>query len=100
MTWWRWLISLFHARHQEAGVGDIRLNAVSEAALGLSLRQLSPGQRGWITIAEARQLFSSERDGHGLTEWDEPGIHAVNEFAAQKRSTARRQGDRVIFTRQ
>jgi hypothetical protein len=89
MTWWRWLISLFHARHQEAGVGDIRLNAVSEAALGLSLRQLSPGQRGWITIAEARQLFSSERD-----------IHAVNEFAAQKRSTARRQGDRVIFTRQ
>jgi hypothetical protein len=97
MRWWRWLII---SLPRPSSGGRIRLNAASEAALGLSLRQLSPGQRGWITIAEARQLFSSERDGHGLTGWDEPDIHAVNEFAAQKRSTARRHGDRVIFTRQ
>ena len=48
------------------GTGDTppdatKLDGATMAALARSLSALSPDERGWITFAEARKLFSTER---------------------------------------
>jgi hypothetical protein len=77
----------------------VRLNATSETALSNDLRALAPGQRGWISLDDAARLFSPTHQ----SQWDEPGLRALREFAAQigHRSTPERneREQRVYFTR-
>ena len=79
----------------------VRLNAASEIALSNALRALEPGQRGWISFDDAARLFSSS--GEHPSEWEEAGLRALREFAAQieHRSTPERNAgqQRVYFTR-
>lgn len=96
MGLWERLMSLF-----SSAVGaTIRLDGSSENALVTSLTRLSPAQTGWITINEARRLFSSDPDSvTSLGEYDRDGILALGSFAANYRVTPRKEGDRVYFTR-
>jgi hypothetical protein len=48
-----------------------RLHGTSEAALARSLSALSPDERGWITFAEARILFSNKDDQYAFGETDD-----------------------------
>ena len=63
-----------------------KLDGTSEAALTRSLSALPPGERGWITFAEARNLFSAERAEYAFGELDQDGRKAIESFAAQHRS--------------
>jgi hypothetical protein len=81
-----------------------RLSAVDELALSASLRALHVGERGWITLSEARALFSWMDDQYTFREMDEQVKASLAAFAAQNehRSTFKlmpAQG-RVYFTRQ
>ena len=53
-----------------------RLDRGSEEALARSLQQLLQGERGWITFAEARQLFST---------MDDEGKRKLASFAAEQK---------------
>jgi len=80
-----------------------RLNAVDELALSASLRTLHVGERGWITLSEARDLFSTMDDQYAFGEMDEQGKASLATFAAQSehRSTVDLMPveGRVYFTR-
>src|SRR5215472_15870657 len=58
------------------GTGDnppdiSKLDGTREAALARSLSALSPDERGWITFAEARILFSTKGDQYAFGETDD-----------------------------
>jgi len=58
----------------------VRLNAASQGELSNALRALEPGQKGWISYADAARLFSPSAEHRA--EWDEARIRRVTEFAA------------------
>ena len=58
----------------------------AEAALARSLSALPPDERGWITFAEARILFSTKGDQYAFGETDDDGRRKIKSFAAQHRS--------------
>jgi hypothetical protein len=60
-----------------------RLNAVDVFALSASLGALLDGERGWITLSEARDLFSTMDDQYAFGEMDEIGRANLVAFAAQ-----------------
>jgi hypothetical protein len=60
-----------------------RLDASSEAALGHSLQWLPVGEPGWITLADARRLFSHKDDQYAFGETDEEGQGRLAAFAAE-----------------
>jgi hypothetical protein len=60
-----------------------RLSAVDELALSASLRALPVGERGWITLSEARALFSPMDDQYAFGEMDEVGKTSLAAFAAE-----------------
>jgi hypothetical protein len=60
-----------------------RLSATSETALASALKGLPAGERGWITIGEARSLFSSMDDQYAFGEMDQEGKDKLASFAAQ-----------------
>jgi hypothetical protein len=75
-----------------------RLSGASESALGSSLQ---PGERGWITLAEAARLFSSERSEYAFGEMDDAGKLRLGQFSAQHHCSPQfmpTEG-RVYFTR-
>jgi hypothetical protein len=80
-----------------------RLSAVDEFALSECLRVLYHGERGWITLSEARALFSPRDEQYAFGEMDEQGRANLVGFAA--RSEHRSDFDimpverRVYFTR-
>ena len=78
---WRRIRSLF-ALPKVATLSD-RLNGSSEVALAASLRSLRPAQRGWITLEEARSLFSTMEDQYAFGEMDERAKIALTSFAAK-----------------
>ena len=89
-------------RPKAKGAGEpVRLNVASVVALSTALRALEPGRRGWISFDEAARLFFPT--GEHPSEWDEAGLRALGEFAAQTehRSTPERNASqqRVYFTR-
>ena len=45
-----------------------------------------PDERGWITFAEARSLFSTKGEQYAFGETDEDGRKNIETFAAQHRS--------------
>jgi hypothetical protein len=81
-----------------------RLSAVDELTLSASLRALHVGERGWITLSEARALFSWMDDQYTFREMDEQVKASLAAFAAQNehRSTFKLMPaeGRVCFTRQ
>jgi hypothetical protein len=60
-----------------------RLSAVDELALSASLRALPVGERGWITLSEARALFSPMDERYAFGEMDEVGKTSLAAFAAE-----------------
>ena len=60
-----------------------RLRAGTESDLSASLGLLPDREKGWITLAEARRLFSHMDDQYAFGEMDEQGKHNLSEFAAQ-----------------
>jgi hypothetical protein len=48
--------------------------------------RLLPDERGWITFAEARTLFSSQGAQYAFGETDQDGRKNIQSFAAQHRS--------------
>ena len=60
-----------------------RLSAVDELALSASLRALPVGEWGWITLSEARALFSWMDDQYTFRETDEQVKASLAAFAAQ-----------------
>jgi hypothetical protein len=64
----------------------MKLDATSEATLARSLSALPPDERGWITFAEARILFSTKDAQYAFGETDQDGRRNIELFAAQHRS--------------
>ena len=78
-----------------------RLSGASESALGASLQSLPVGERGWITLAEAAWLFSSEQPDYAFGEMDDAGKLRLAQFSTQHRCSPQfmpTEG-RVYFTR-
>ena len=63
-----------------------KLEGTTEAALARSLSALPPDERGWITFAEARILFSTKDAQYAFGETDRDGRRNIETFAAQHRS--------------
>lgn len=63
-----------------------RLDGKTEATLARSLSALRPEERGWITLAEARILFSIKGGQYAFGEMDRDGRRKIESFAAQNRS--------------
>ena len=63
-----------------------KLDGTTEATLARSLSALPPDERGWITFAEARSLFSTKDAQYAFGETDRDGRRNVDSFAAQHRS--------------
>jgi hypothetical protein len=80
-----------------------KLDASNEVALSRSIRILPLGNRGWITMQEARSLFSPLRDEYAFGDHDEPGNARIALFAVQRGNHSdvdfMPAEDRVYFTR-
>jgi hypothetical protein len=64
----------------------MKLDGTTEATLGRSLSALPSDERGWITFAEARILFSTKGAQYAFGETDQDGRRNIESFAAQHRS--------------
>jgi hypothetical protein len=64
----------------------MKLDGKTEATLARSLSALPPEERGWITLAEARTLFSTKDAQYAFGETDEDGRTRIESFATQHRS--------------
>ena len=60
-----------------------QLDGTTEAKLARSLSALPPAERGWITFAEARILFSAKGTPYAFGESDQDGRRSIELFAAQ-----------------
>ena len=78
-----------------------KLDGSTEATLARSLSALPPDERGWITFAEARILFSTEGAQYAFGETDRDGRRNIESFAAQHQSVINFMPieDRVYFVR-
>jgi hypothetical protein len=63
-----------------------KLDGTTEATLARSLSELPPDERGWMTFAEARSLFSTKSAQYAFGETDEDGRKNIDSFAAQHRA--------------
>lgn len=66
-----------------------RLPATSEGALAAALAGLPAQRRGWITMAEARALFSPMEAQYAFGETDEIGKANLAAFAARSEHPAK-----------
>jgi hypothetical protein len=64
----------------------VKLDGTTEAALARSLSALPPEERGWITFAEARILFSTKGAQYAFGETDRDGRRNIESFATEHRS--------------
>jgi len=64
----------------------MKLDGTSKASLARSLSALPPDERGWITFAEARTLFSTKDAQYAFGETDDDGKRNIETFAAQHQS--------------
>lgn len=62
-----------------------KLDGTAEATLASSLSELPADKRGWITFAEARNLFSNKDEHYAFGESDQDGRRHLEAFAAQHR---------------
>jgi len=82
MGLWKTIKSLF-ASGGSAPPDAPRLKAGNESELSVSLRALQDGEQGWITLSEARYLFSHMDDQYAFGEMDDAGKSNFGAFAAQ-----------------
>jgi hypothetical protein len=68
----RWLRNMFF-RASFALPAAHRLDGRSRALLAASFRRLRDSEPGWITMQEARKLFSSVEESHALNKNDKLG---------------------------
>ena len=94
----RWLLGADAAAPSDA----MKLDATSETSLARSLSALPPNERGWITFAEARTLFSTKDAQYAFGETDDDGKRNIETFAAQHQSVVNFMPieGRVYFLRQ
>ena len=78
----RWLFGADAASPSDA----MKLDGTTEAALVRSLSALPPDERGWITFAEARVLFSAKGAQYAFGETDDDGRRNIESFAGQHHS--------------
>ena len=78
----RWLFGADAASPSDA----MKLDGTTEAALVRSLSALPPEERGWITFAEARVLFSAKGAQYAFGETDDDGRRNIESFAGQHQS--------------
>jgi hypothetical protein len=83
MGLWNRITSLLVGRSSDAAPSDPRLSARSESELSASIRELSPGARGWITVKKAGSLFSLMGNEYAFGRIDEKGRAKLGAFAAQ-----------------
>ena len=83
MGLWKTIKSLF-VSGGSAPPDALRLKAGNESELSVSLRALPDGERGWITLSEARYLFSHMDDQYAFGEMDDVGKSNLGAFAAQR----------------
>jgi len=79
----RWL---FGADAAAASSDAMKLDGATEATLVRSLSALPPEERGWITFAEARNLFSAKGAQYAFGETDDDGKRNIESFAGQHQS--------------
>ena len=60
-----------------------RLDGSSEVALAASIKWLPVGVRGWVTMEEARILFSRSSDQYAFGEMDKHGKLKLSAFAGK-----------------
>jgi hypothetical protein len=77
----RWLRNMF-SRASFALPAAHRLDGRSRALLAASFRPLRDDEPGWITMQEARKLFSSVDESHALGENDKLGNANLAAFAS------------------
>ena len=79
----------------------MKLDGTTEATLARCLSALPPDERGWITFAEARSLFSTKGAQYAFGETDRDGRRNIESFAARYRSVINFMPveDRVYFVR-
>ena len=78
---WQSIKDLF-APGKPAPAEAIRLDGSSTQALSRSLKQLVLEERGWISFAEARALFSTADAQYAFGETDDAGNANLASFAA------------------
>jgi hypothetical protein len=78
----RWLFGADAAAPPDA----MKLDGTTEATLARSLSALLPDERGWITFADARSLFSTKGAQYAFGEMDQDGRKNIETFATQQRS--------------
>jgi len=78
----RWLFGADAAAPSDV----MKLDGTTAAALARSLSALPPDERGWITFAEARTLFSTKDGQYAFGETDDDGKRNIDTFAAQHQS--------------
>jgi hypothetical protein len=78
----RWLFGADAAAPSDA----TKLEGTSEVSLARSLSALPPDERGWITFAEARTLFSTKDAQYAFGEMDDEGKRNIETFAARHQS--------------
>ena len=79
-----WLKTIFSP--SAATVADERpLSGESESALAPSLQRLPVGERGWIPLADAARLFSTQEREYAFGDFDDEGKNRLAEFAAEHR---------------
>src|ERR1700730_15052634 len=81
MSIWARLMSYFASGSNEAP-SSRRLSASSETALAASIEGLLPGDRGWITIQDARAMFSALDDEYAFGGMDDDGKRNLASFGA------------------
>jgi hypothetical protein len=64
----------------------MKLDGTTAGTLARSLSALPPGERGWITFAEARTLFSTKDAQYAFGETDDDGKRNIETFSAQHQS--------------
>jgi hypothetical protein len=74
------LRALFRLSPQPRGIR--RLDGRSKVLLAASLRFLRDEEPGWITLQEAKTLFSPVSDAYAFGEIDEVGKASLADFAA------------------
>jgi hypothetical protein len=68
-------------------VDERTLSSTNKNALASSLEKLADGQRGWISLAHAALLFSTEDRQYAFGELDDAGKNRLATFAAEHECT-------------
>ena len=66
----------------------MKLDGTTEATLAHSVSGLPPNERGWISFAEARILFSTKGSQYAFVETDQDGRRNIESFAARTRPSS------------